>query len=88
VRLNWRDNHGPVYSKVNCFGHEAGRFHRRDFEAALAVSKLANHGDHYSLDEIGELPLELQPKLLRVLQGARVLSVLGLDAEPAHRCAG
>ena len=68
---------GPMI-KVNCaaipptlmesefFGHEKGAFtgatQRRDGRFALA------HGGTIFLDEIGELPLELQGKLLRVLQ--------------------
>jgi transcriptional regulator with GAF, ATPase, and Fis domain len=78
---------GKPLIKVNCaslpaqlieselFGHEKGSFTGAT-EKRIGKFELADGGTIF-LDEIGELPLELQPKLLRVLQEKEIERIGG-----------
>jgi len=83
--LSRRSNHPLV--KVNCaalpdslietelFGHEKGAFTGADARR-IGRFEIANHGTIF-LDEVGELPLDLQAKLLRILEAGEFERVGG-----------
>ncbi len=76
------------FIKVNCgaipenllesefFGYEKGAFTGADPKGKAGLFELANNGTIF-LDEIGELPLSLQVKILRVLQQKEMVRVGG-----------
>lgn len=76
------DRSDKIIVKVNCgsipaelmestlFGHEKGAFTGAD-KQKIGKFELADGGTIF-LDEIGELPIQMQPKLLRVLQEGEI----------------
>lgn len=79
---------GKPYVKVNCtaipanlleselFGYEKGAFTGASSSGKAGLFEIANHGT-ILLDEIGDLPLELQTKLLRFLQEKEIMRIGG-----------
>lgn len=79
------------YIKVNCaalpeqlleselFGYERGAFTGADPKGKAGMFELANGGT-LLLDEIGEIPMAFQAKLLRALQNRQIIRVGGTKA--------
>jgi DNA-binding NtrC family response regulator len=89
--LHERSGRRGLFQAVNCaaipatlieselFGHRRGAFSGADRDRPGLIR--AAHGGTFFLDEIGDMPLEAQAKLLRVLQSKEVIPVGASQAE-------
>ncbi len=71
----------PNIVESELFGYEAGSFTGASREGKKGLLEAADGGTVF-LDEIGELPLEQQVKLLHVLQGKSIVRVGGTEQIP------
>jgi PAS domain S-box-containing protein len=84
---------GKPFIKVNCaaipgnllesemFGYEKGAFTGAEKSGKIGLFEMANHGTIF-LDEIGEMPIHLQSKLLRVIQEKEIMHIGGEKTIP------
>ena len=82
------NRNGKQFIKVNCgavpisliesefFGYEKGAFTGASKEGKVGLFELASGGTIF-LDEVGEIPMDMQVKLLRVLQEKEIVRVGG-----------
>ena len=79
---------GKPFIKINCaaipenliesemFGYAKGAFTGADKNGKIGLFEMANHGTIF-LDEIGDIPIHLQSKLLRVIQEKEIMRIGG-----------
>lgn len=84
---------GKPFIKVNCaaipenlmeselFGYVGGAFSGADKNGKMGLFEIANHGTLF-LDEVGEIPIHLQSKLLRAIQEKEIMRVGGTKTIP------
>ncbi len=70
----------PTLAESVLFGHERGAFTGADAQHVGTFERA--HGGTLFIDEIGELPMDLQPKLLRVLESRTFSRVGGHELIP------
>ncbi len=87
------DRNQKPFIKVNCasipsslleselFGYEKGAFSGASTSGKAGLFELANHGV-LLLDEIGDMPMDLQAKLLRAIQSREITRVGGTKLIP------
>jgi DNA-binding NtrC family response regulator len=88
----WSKRHKSPFVSINCaalpealaeselFGHERGAFSGANREKAGLLESAT--GGTVFLDEIGDLPAPIQPKLLRALEGQRVTRLGAVRERP------
>lgn len=83
---NLSERHSKPFLAINCgaipasiiesylFGYSAGAFTGAKKEGSIGAFEQANHGTIF-LDEISEMPMDLQSRLLRVIQEKEVMRI-------------
>ncbi len=65
------------------FGYEKGSFTGAEKTGKIGLLELANGGTVF-LDEIGDMPLHMQPKILRAIQDREIIRVGGKEVIPIN----